>query len=176
VAHSDIDPEGVDILDSMANPRWDYIYPKVAQDKCYKVIAYRCFASSHFNITNWLNSDSNHHLLTLDVYLGSSSFYIINIYHDTNYHPFLDNILNLETDPRIPTIVGGNFNTYLAVWSLPGIYPLPWADDLEEWAFSQMLTLASPPEIPTQRGEGNQRDTTINILWTNAVAILDNIF
>jgi hypothetical protein len=62
------------------------------------------------------------------------------------------------------------------VWSPPGIWPSPWADDLEDWAVEQNLTLTMPPGIPTRRGEGNQRDTMIDLIWTNAAAVLEDSF
>jgi hypothetical protein len=103
-------------------------------------------------------------------------FQAINMYHDTDHHSSLDNILNIETDPHIPTIIGSNFNTHSRTWSPLGIQPSSWADNLEEWAIGQNLALTSPPGSLTQKGEGNQHDTTIDLVWTNTTAILDNTF
>jgi hypothetical protein len=173
---SDTDPEGVNILGSVANPKWDCIYPKSNHGERCKVMAYRRISSTHFNITNRLDLSSCHHILTLDVHLGSSSFQVINIYHDTNHQGVLDNILNIKIDPPTPTITGGDFNTHSWSWSPPGICSSPWANRLEDWAIGQSLALASPPGAPTCRGKGNQRDTTIDLIWTNAAAILDDAF
>jgi hypothetical protein len=139
-------------------------------------MAYRRITSTHFNVTNNLNLAPNHHILTLDIHLGSSSFCILNVYHDTDHPSSLRNILELDLDPVIPTIVGGDFNTHAHAWSLAGIRPSPWALDLEDWALSQTLTLLNPPGVPTHRGEGNQRDTTIDLIWTNAATTLDDAF
>jgi hypothetical protein len=51
-SHSDTDPEGVNILGGVANPKWDCIYPKINHGKRCKVMAYRHITSTHFNITN----------------------------------------------------------------------------------------------------------------------------
>jgi hypothetical protein len=119
---------------------------------------------------------SHHHILTLDIHLGSSAFRAINVYHDTDYRESLGNILSIETDPQIPTIIGRDFNTHSQSWSPPGICTSSWANRIEDWAVGQSLALALPPGIPTRRGEGNQRNTTIDLIWTNAAAILDNAF
>jgi hypothetical protein len=117
-------------------------------------MAYRCIASSHFNVTNKFNMASNHHLLTLDIHLSSSSFCVINVYHDTDHHSSLRNILNLNLDLVIPTVIGGDFNMHARAWSPMGICPSPWSLDLKEWALSQTLALLNSPGVPTWRGEG----------------------
>jgi hypothetical protein len=73
-SHSDTDPEGVDILGGIANPLWNCIYPKSNHGKRCKVMAYHCISSTHFNITNCLDLMLNHHILMLDIHLGSTSF------------------------------------------------------------------------------------------------------
>jgi hypothetical protein len=100
----------------------------------------------------------------------------INVYHNTNFCMSLTNILNIEMDLQTPTIIGGDFNTHSQMWSSPDIQPSPWAAKLEDWAVSQSLALTSPLGIPMCRGERNQWDTTINLTWCNAVAILDDMF
>jgi hypothetical protein len=109
---SDTDPEGVDLLGGVANPKWDCIYPKPNHSERCKAMAYCCLSSTHFNITNHLDLLACHHILSLDVHLRSSSFQAINIYHDTKHHGSLDNILNIEMDLQIPTIISGDFNTH----------------------------------------------------------------
>jgi Endonuclease/Exonuclease/phosphatase family len=146
---SDSNPEGVKVLGGAANPLWDSFYPKTNRGERCKVIAYCRTSSTHFNVTNRLDLHSNHHLLTLDVHLGSSSFRIINVYHDSDHRLSLSNITNMDIDPLTPTIVGGDFNTHAHAWSPPGIRASPWAGEVEEWAFSQNLSLASTPGTPT---------------------------
>jgi Endonuclease-reverse transcriptase len=175
-SRSDVDPEGVDILGGAANPLWDCLYPKTNPGERCKVMAYRRISSTHFNITNRLDLHSNHHLLTLDVHLGTSSFRIINVYHDSDHRPSLGNITNMDIEPLTPTIIGGDFNTHSHTWSPPGIRASPWVVDLEEWAFSQNLFLTNHPGAPTWKGEGRQRDTTIDLIWTNGAAVLDDLF
>jgi hypothetical protein len=139
-------------------------------------MAYRCITSSHFNITNKFNLVSNFHIQTLNVHLSTNSFRILNVYHNTDHPSSLRTILNLDLDPITPTIVGGNFNTHAHTWSLAGIRPSPWVMELEEWALSQTLSLLNPPGIPTHQGEGHQRDTTLDLVWANAAATLNNGF
>jgi hypothetical protein len=109
---SDTDPEGVDLLGGVANPEWDCIYPKINHSERCKAMAYCRISLTHFNITNRPDLSACHHILSLDIHLRSSSFQAINIYHDTEHRGSLDNILNIETDPQIPTIIGGDFNTH----------------------------------------------------------------
>jgi hypothetical protein len=130
----------------------------------------------HFNITNNFDLTSNHHVMTLDVHLGSSSFCILNLYHDTDNLLSLRNILNLELDPVIPMIVGSNFNMHSWTWSPPRIRPSPWALDLEDWALSQTLHLVNELGVRTHRGKGQQWDMTLDLVWVNAAAVLDEAF
>jgi hypothetical protein len=114
-------PEGVDSLGRVANPRWDCLYPKTNHSERCKVMAYRCITSTHFNVTNHLDLSPCHHILTLDFHLGLSSFRAINVYHNSDFHTSLTNILNIETDLQTPTIIRGDFNTHSQTWSPPDI-------------------------------------------------------
>jgi hypothetical protein len=176
MTHSDSDPEGVDILGGVSNPKWDCIYPKTNCGERCKVMAYHRISSTHFNVTNHLDLASCHHILTLDIHLGSSEFWAINVYHDMDHHTSLNNILSINMDPHTLTLIGGNFNTHSRMWSPPGIWHSSWADNLEDWAIGQNLALASPLGVLTQRGKGTQCDTMINLIWTNTVALLDDTF
>jgi hypothetical protein len=53
---------------------------------------------------------------------------------------------------------------------------VPGAVRIEEWALTQNLVLTNPPGVPTHRGEGNQRDTVIDLIWMNVAAVLDDAF
>ena len=129
-ARLDTNPDGTDTLGGVSNPKWDCIYPRTTRGTRCKVMAYRHIASAHFNVTNNQNLASNHHLLTLDIHLSTSSFHILNVYHDTDHPSSLRNILGLDLDPIIPIIIGGDFNTHAHTWSPAGIRPSPWALDL----------------------------------------------
>jgi hypothetical protein len=118
---SDTNPEGVDTLGRVANPKWDCLYPKTNCSERCKVMAYHHITSTHFNVINCLDLSSCHHILTLDLHLGSSSFQAINIYHDTDFCTSLANILNIKTDLQTPTIIRGDFNTHSWMWSPPDI-------------------------------------------------------
>jgi hypothetical protein len=117
----DVNPKGVDILGGAANPMWDCIYPKTNLGKRCKVMAYCCISSTHFNVTNCLDLSFNYHLFTLDIHLETSSFHIINVYHNSDHHLSLGNITSLDINPHTPTIVGRDFNTHSHTWSPPGI-------------------------------------------------------
>jgi hypothetical protein len=71
---SDTDPEGVDLLGRVANPKWDCIYPKIICGERCKVMVYCHISLTHFNITNCPDLLACHHILSLDIHLGSSSF------------------------------------------------------------------------------------------------------
>ena len=73
-------------------------------------------------------------------------------------------------------IIGGDFNTHSHAWLPQGIPPSLWAVEIEDWALTQNLVLTNPPGVPTQKGEGNQRDTTIDLIWMNTAAVLEDSF
>jgi hypothetical protein len=133
---SDIDPNGADILGGVANPKWDCLYLKTNHGERCKVMVYHHISSTYFNVTNRLDLVSNHHILILDIHLGTSLFCIVNVYYNTDHHLSLGNILDLNTNPALPTILGGDFNTHSQTWSPPGICPSIWAEDLEDWALT----------------------------------------
>ena len=47
---------------------------------------------------------------------------------------------------------------------------------MEEWAISQALDLLNPPGVPTCRGDRHQHDTTIDLIWINEAAALEDSF
>src|SRR5260370_41796088 len=88
----------------------------------------------------------------------------------------LNYITSLEIDLLVSTVIGGNFNTHARAWSPPDIHQSTWAIDIEEWAIVQGLDLLNTPGVPTRRGDCRQRDTTIDLIWVNEAAILDDTF
>ena len=188
---SDFDPEGTDTLGTVANPLWDILYPKHDTGERCKVVAYRRISSTSFTVTNRLDLASNYHTLTLDIHMDTETFRIYNIYHDAHTadtgtetnktsretrNRSLNYITNLEIDPLVPTVIGGDFNTHARTWSPPEVRQSTWAIDIEEWAIAQGLDMLNTPGIPTRRGDRRQQDTTIDLIWVNEAAIHDDTF
>jgi hypothetical protein len=191
--HSDFDPEGTDTLGTVANPLgvWDVLYPKHNPGERCKVVAYRHISSTSFTVTNRLDLASNYHTLTIDVHTDTETFRIYNIYHDAHTadtgnkmsratrdtrNRSLNYITNIEVDPLVPTVIGGDFNTHANAWSPLDVRQSTWAIDIEEWAIVQGLDLLNTPGIPTRRGDQRQRDTTIDLIWINEAAIHNDTF
>ena len=70
----------------------------------------------------------------------------------------------------------GDFNCHSPRWSPPGFPRSTTSDRIEEWAAGNGLELLTTPGIPTRRGEGSQRDSTIDLTWRNYAASLRNTF
>jgi exonuclease III len=188
---SNTDPAGTPVLGTVVNLLWETLLPRTPPDQQCKVAAFRRIASNHFSITNCIDLTSNYHMLTLDIHTDHETLRVYNIYHDTCTEDKKDNlsqsshttclkslkdILAIDTDPRVPTIIGGDVNTHSRAWSPSGIRQSAWALDIEKWATSQMLELANPPGEPTRWESKNQKDSTLDLIWTNEAAKLDNSF
>jgi Endonuclease-reverse transcriptase len=130
-------------------------------------------------------------MLTLDIHTNYEMLRVYNIYHNactedkkdnlsqlscTTHQKSLKDILAIDTDLHIPTIIGGDFKTHSRAWSPTGICQLAWALDIEEWATSQTLELANPLGEPMRCGSKNQKDSTLDLIWTNEAAKLDDSF
>lgn len=50
------------------------------------------------------------------------------------------------------------------------------SDRLKEWAVGNGLELLTPSGLPTRRGEGGQRDSTVDLSWRNFMASVHNTF
>ena len=66
----------------------------------------------------------------------------------------------------------GNFNTHFPRWSPLNVLHSHWATNVEEWAVSNLLTLANTPGTITCRGASHERDSTIDLMWFNKAAVL----
>ena len=73
-------------------------------------------------------------------------------------------------------VIGGDFNTHARAWSPLDICQSTWAVDIKEWAIVQGLDLLNNPSVPIHQGDQRQRDTTIDLIWVNEAAILNNTF
>ena len=103
--------------------------------------------------------------------LNNKQWRIINFYHDVRDNSSLQALLTLEIDAIIPTIVIGDFNTHSLTWSPPDTPCSHWAGCIEEWATTNLLTLANNPGEITCKGADHERDSTIDLAWFNEAAI-----
>ena len=56
-------------------------------------------------------------------------------------------------------------------WSPPDIPCSGWAGRVEEWAATNLLTLAKTPSIITQRGVDHEWDLVIDLAWYNEAVV-----
>jgi len=103
--------------------------------------------------------------------LNNEQWHIINFYHDVQDNSSLQALLTLEIDTIIPTMVIGNFNTHSPMWSPLDTLHSHWAGHIEEWATTNLLTLANNPGEITRKGANHERDSTIDLAWFNEAAI-----
>ena len=66
----------------------------------------------------------------------------------------------------------GDFNTHSPRWSPLNVPHSHWATNIEEWAMSNLLTLANTPGTITHRGASHERDSTIDLTWFIEAAVL----
>jgi len=105
------------------------------------------------------------------VILDDEQWRIVNFYHDVWDNSSLQALLALEIDAITPTMVIGDFNTHSPTWSPPDTPRSHWASRIEEWAASNLLTLANNPGKVTRKGADHERDSTIDLAWFNEAAI-----
>ena len=182
VRRSDSDPAGSNTLGGVASPLWNYIYPGIKDlgNTRAKVMAYSRKSNTRFTVANRLDLVSHPSLLILEVIMGEDRFFITNVYHDVKDPSCRLSLFNLELGPLTPALYIGDFNTHSPTWSPPGIPRSSWAHDLEDWAALNLLDLLNTPGVPTRFGEGGpdrrQRDSTIDLAWTNAAAAQADLF
>lgn len=180
---SDDEPEGKEVLGGAAHPKWELHYPYYTNNTRAKVMAYarihsrdNSFQKNPLLVVDQTDLVSHPCVQVLDVRAGKERWRIINVYNDTDDPEVLNVLMKLDLQATIPTLVVGDFNLHSLTWSPPGINPSPRAHRLEEWAAGNTLELLTAPGIPTRRGEGNQRDTTINLTWRSFSATLNDTF
>ncbi|KAI0284438.1 hypothetical protein BC826DRAFT_1109745 [Russula brevipes] len=83
--------------------------------------------------------------------------------------PRLSSLTALAHNSKLPAVVAGDFNTHSPLWSTRPLLGeratvSAWAHRVEDWMDAQGLSLLSPPEVPTRRGEHGQRDTVIDLV------------
>ena len=166
-----------------ANPRWTLHYPHFPSSKWAKVMTYiRIHDRDHPFCKNKCrgivrnNLCAHPSILITDITIGQFYWRMINFYNDVDDPSCLCSLLELDLDSTIPTLLVGDFNLHSRTWSPLGWTPSHQADRVEEWLATQIFKLLSAPGIPTHKGEGRARDSTLDLVWTNYTASLQHIF
>jgi hypothetical protein len=183
IARSDAHREGVDVLGGAANPSWNLSYPYFTSDQRAKVMTYtRIHDRDHpfkknFCRTNTRNDLAAHPcILISDILVGHIKWRAINFYNDTANPTALASLLALDLDSTTPTILVGDFNVHSPSWSAADWSQSNSAPRLEEWLATQTFTMLTQPAVPTRRGENGARDSTIDLVWINFAASMQNSF
>jgi endonuclease/exonuclease/phosphatase family metal-dependent hydrolase len=183
IARSDAHREGVDVLGGAANPSWNLSYPYFTSEQRAKVMTYtRIHDRDHpfkknFCRTNTRNDLAAHPcILISDILVGHVKWRAINFYNDTADASALATLLSLDLDSTIPTILVGDFNIHSPSWSAADWAQSSSAPKLEEWLATQTFTMLTQPTVPTRRGENGARDSTIDLVWVNFAASIQNTF
>ena len=162
--------EGVDVLGGIASLGWEGHYPTMPAGGCAKVMAYmrkrsweHLNDSALFSATARQDLCSHQCILILDIAFDDRTWRLVNFYNDIRDKMVLDMLLELDLDLTIPMLVVRDFNTHSQSWSPQDVPPSQWVDRLEEWAISNLLTLANEPGIVTRKGADHKCDSTINL-------------
>jgi endonuclease/exonuclease/phosphatase family metal-dependent hydrolase len=126
---------------------------------------------THFTVVPHLDVCAHPTIQVLDLVLNKEQWRVINFYHDIRDNTSLQKLLEIDINTIIPTLVIGDFNTYSQAWSPPNIPHSQWTSHLEEWAATNLLTLANNPGEITHRGTKHERDSVIDLAWYNEAAI-----
>ena len=158
-------------------PAWDLFYPTMKPGQRLKVMAYAWKIDTTTNkpppfiIAPCPDLCTHPCLQILDIAHVREKWRIINFYHDVRDKSGLEMLLALNLDLFTPMLVLGNFNKHSRLWSPDNVDPSHWAWKLEEWAVSNLLTLANSPGTITHQGTNNEQDSVIDLAWFNATAI-----
>jgi hypothetical protein len=170
--------DGVDVLGGVASPAWEIHYPGHTEGQRPKVMAYsrKHNSTAHFSVVPRLDVCMHPTIQVLDLIFDKEQWRVINFYHDVRDNTCLQKLLQIDIDATIPTLVMGDFNTHSRTWSPPDIPRSHWTGRLEEWAASNLLTLANNPGEVTQKGANHERDSVIDLAWFNEAAIQTTTF
>jgi hypothetical protein len=171
--------EGIDVLGGVAAPAWDILYPGLGKNKCPKVMAYvrkQLPGATHFTVVPRLDICQHPTVQVLDIIFNKEQWRVINHYHDILDDSSLHALLELDIDAIIPTLVIGDFNAHSQAWSPPDVTRSRGATCIEEWAATNLLTLANTPREITRSGSNNEKDSVIDLAWYNEAAILASTF
>ena len=181
----DNEPEGREVLGGAAHPNWELLYPYFTNDKRAKVMAYarihnrdHPFRKNAIRVVPRPDLASHPCIQVLDLRVGCEKWRVVNFYHDVDHEngSALRALLDLDLEATVPTLVAGDFNCHSPRWSPTGFTRSPTSDRIEGWAAGNGLELLTSPGLPTRRGEGNQRDSVIDLVWRNFAASLRSTF
>ena len=168
----DSDPDGVEVRGTTANNKWECILPQYTTSETCKVAIYirvdlarRAFVRRRDDLLNSISG------LIVDLSFDDDVLRLITIYHTVPKKGHgLGQLLSLELDPLVPTLIAGDFNTHGPAWSLPGATLSPWAHALEGWFDDNELSLCNPHGIATWLGREDQRPSVLDLLLLNPIA------
>ena len=178
-ARKDDAREGVDVLGGVAAPTWDILYPGLGKDKPPKTMAYarkQTQGTAHHTVVPRLDICPHPTVQVLDLIFDNEEWRVINFYHDVRDNSSLDALLSLDIDAIIPTLIIGDFNAHSQAWSPPDVPRSRGATRIEEWAATNLLTLANTPGEITRKGANHERDSVIDLAWYNEAAISASTF
>lgn len=107
----------------------------------------------------------------LDIVFDNETWQVINFYHHEADDTSIRALLALDISATTPTLVIGDFNAHSRTWSLPGATRSTCSNRLEEWAATNLLTLASTPREITRRGASHESDSVLDLAWYNEAAV-----
>jgi Endonuclease-reverse transcriptase len=176
-ARKDSARQGVDILGGVASPAWEIIYPHTTEGQRPRVMAYARKQTQNdpnaptFTIVPRPDICAHPSIQVLEVIMDNECWQVVNVYHDVRDNTCLQALLNLNINATTPTLITGDFNTHSPTWSPPDTPRSHWANRIEEWAATNLLTLANNPGEITRRGADHERDSVIDLAWYNEAAI-----
>jgi hypothetical protein len=157
---SDTDPTSISQLGVAMHPEWDAHLPKHRNGDTCKAIAYTKKGLQRLHIIdNILNHPlANPNSIIIDVKEDNQVIArLINTYHavpPTGHN--LQYLFDYDAEDLIPTIIVGDFNTHLTLWSMKGKTPSAWARVFEDWLERTDFLVMNPHREPTWR---SHRDT-----------------
>src|ERR1700677_1606878 len=182
-ARADAEINGKDELGGAAHPKWVLAYPYFSSIQRAKVMTYvrihdrdHEFRKNHCRHIARNDLVSHPCILITDIIAGSRYWRVINFYNDTDDPTALTELLGLDLDSTIPTMIVGDFNLHSPTWSPTGWAKSRHADRVEEWLATQTFSLLSAPGVPTHRGENGARNSTIDLIWANYASEVQGTF
>ena len=180
---ADADSQGKEVWGGTANPKWSLHSPICSPTIRAKVMTYiwihdrdHPFRKNYCKGIIRNNLCSHPMILITDLMIGTFYWRMINFYNDVDDPSSLWSLMDLDLDSTVPTLLVGDFNIHSRSWSPMDWTPSHNADRVEEWLATQTFTLLSALGIPTHRGEGGVRDSTLDLVWCNFAASIQNMF
>ena len=127
--------------------------------------------TTHFTLVPWLDISPYPAVKVLDLVFDHKQWQVINFYHDISNTSLLNMLLGLDINTTIPALVIGDFNVHSQTWSPPGIPCSKGATRIEQWAATNLLTLANTAREITRKGASHKRDSVINLAWFNGAMV-----